>query len=39
MKRKRLIAVLLTAAMVLGMTAGCGKSGNQRAEQMRMVKR
>ena len=27
MKRNRLIAVLLTAAMVLGMTAGCGKSG------------
>ena len=27
MKRKRLIAVLLTAVMVLGMTAGCGKSG------------
>ena len=27
MKRKRLIAVLLTADAVLGKNAGCGKSG------------
>ena len=38
MKRKRMLAFVLAAAMVGGLVTGCGSSGNDGAEKVRLEK-